>query len=99
MLSRCLLAIGLVLSFGTAPFAWAQGPRSPEQVMADGINSLKMHDAWGPAASTPHTSLEIREIGHSDGVYKFHLLTKGLPNNTTYSLVEVAGYTEESKAS
>jgi hypothetical protein len=47
----------------------------------------KMHEAWGPKASTPKTSLTITESSRSGKIIRFRLHTMGLPKDGVYSLV------------
>jgi hypothetical protein len=51
------------------------------------MNLVKMHEAWGPRASTPGTSLAIKESMRSGPLIKFVLIAAGLPKDAVYSLV------------
>jgi hypothetical protein len=46
-----------------------------------------MHQAWGPKASTPNASLEIRETAVSGARHQFRLFATGLPADGVYSIV------------
>jgi hypothetical protein len=48
---------------------------------------VKMHQAWGAKASTPNTSLAIKEISHDGQVFKFRLYGKGLSKDAVFSLM------------
>lgn len=50
-------------------------------------NLVRMHEAWGPKASSAGTSLVIKESARSGQTIKFRLIATGLPSNGTYSLL------------
>ena len=49
-------------------------------------NLVKMHEAWGPKASTPNTLLRIVETRVGQ-VNKFRLIADGVPRDAVYTLV------------
>lgn len=54
----------------------------------DAVASLsKMHEAWGAKASTPNTSLTIKESSRSGQVIKFRLYASGVPKAGVYAIV------------
>jgi hypothetical protein len=74
-----LLVSGCYLEF------LAQGPSpNPQEAAA---NLVKMHQAWGSAASSPNATLSIREQERSGKIITFRLYTDGLRKDTVYSLV------------
>jgi hypothetical protein len=50
-------------------------------------NLVRMHDAWGAKASSPDTSLAIKESSRSGNVIKFGLHAQGLPRDKIYAIV------------
>ncbi len=47
----------------------------------------RLHEAWGPKASTPNTSLAITESERSGPLIKFRLTAGGVPKDLTYSIL------------
>ena len=50
-------------------------------------NLVRMHEAWGPKASTLNASLVIMESARSGQTIKFRLVAGGVPRDGVYSLV------------
>jgi hypothetical protein len=48
---------------------------------------VRMHEAWGPKASTPGVSLAVRESSRSGQVIKFRLTANGASRDGAYSLL------------
>jgi hypothetical protein len=61
-------------------------PKPGEQNAAESL--VRMHEAWGPKASTPNASLSVNESGRSGPVIKFRLIADGVPKEGSYSLVQ-----------
>jgi hypothetical protein len=51
------------------------------------MNLVRMHEAWGPKASTPNALLSVKESARSGQVMKFRLFAEGVPKDAVYSLV------------
>ncbi len=47
----------------------------------------KLHEAWGPAASSPHATLTIKEVAHSGSTVTLRLFAQGLPKDGSYALL------------
>jgi hypothetical protein len=63
-------------------------PRSSKPDVPDAAaNLVRMHNAWGAKASTPNTSLAIKESSRSGSVIKFRLYAEGVPKDRIYSIV------------
>jgi hypothetical protein len=50
-------------------------------------NLVRMHNAWGPSASSPNASLTIQESSRSGRTIKFRLSADGVPKDGIYSIV------------
>jgi hypothetical protein len=50
-------------------------------------NLIRMHEAWDSKASTPGTSLVIKESTRSGQIIKFRLIAGGVPKRGIYSLL------------
>jgi hypothetical protein len=50
-------------------------------------NLVKMHNAWGPSASSPNASLTIQESSRSGRTIKFRLSAEGVAKDAIYSIV------------
>lgn len=83
MVLRCL--IGLI----SLPLVCAQNgpPASNASAQDAATNLVKMHNAWGSQASTPNTSLVIKETERSGQVVKFRLYAEGVAKGQVYSIV------------
>ncbi|MDP8988800.1 MAG: hypothetical protein M3N41_01800 [Acidobacteriota bacterium] len=67
--------------------ALGQGTAAPSGT-EDAVNRLvKAHQAWGPAASTPHTSLLLKEASREGPVIRIRMYATGLPKEGTYTLI------------
>jgi len=77
-----VLSVGIVSAFG-------QGAGVPADANAEELAGrvVKMHEAWGPAASTPNTSLSLKEASREGAVIKVRLYATGVPKQGTYTLV------------
>jgi hypothetical protein len=58
--------------------------QNPQEAAA---NLVRMHQAWGPAASSPNTKLSLQEQGRSSAGITFRLLAEGLSKDGMYTLV------------
>jgi hypothetical protein len=71
--------------------AFVQSQDSPRVTQANApdvaANLVRIHNAWGPRASTPNTSLAIKEASRSGNVIKFRLYATGLPKGGNYTIV------------
>ena len=68
--------------------ALGQGTAAPSGT-EDAVNRLvKAHQAWGPAASTPNTSLSLKEASREGQTIKVRMYATGLPKEGTYSLMQ-----------
>jgi len=64
-----------------------QGTTTPSGT-EDAVNRLvKAHQAWGPAASTPNTSLSLKEASREGAIIRIRMYASGLPKQGTYTLV------------
>jgi hypothetical protein len=64
------------------------GPPTPTANVQDAVSNLvKMHDAWGPKASSPNTRLTIKESARVGQLIKFRLYAEGLPKDGIYTIV------------
>ena len=67
--------------------ALGQGTAAPSGT-EDAVNRLvKAHQAWGPAASTPNTSLSLKEASREGSIIRIRMYATGLPKQGTYTLV------------
>src|SRR5258708_5870297 len=74
--------------FGVQVVYGQDSPRSSKPDVQDTVTNLvKMHNAWGPKASTPNTSLAIKEASRSGPVIKFRLYAEGVPKDGIYSIM------------
>ncbi len=48
---------------------------------------VSLHNAWGPKASMPNTSLAVKESGRSGKSIGFRLYAQGLPKDAIYNLM------------
>jgi hypothetical protein len=69
--------------------AFGQGT-APSKASAEEAAShlVKMHEAWGPAANTPNTSLSLKEISREGSIVKFRMHATGLPKQGIYTLIQ-----------
>jgi len=69
---------------------YGQGiPASSTADVQDAMRNLvKMHTSWGSVASTPNTSLAIKESSRSGQVIKFRLYADGVAKDRIYSIVQ-----------
>jgi len=84
----CLLktiALLATLVVARAQDVGSSGSKPDASNVADTL--VRMHEAWGPKASTPKATLAIKESGRSGPVMKFRLIADGMPNNGVYSLL------------
>jgi hypothetical protein len=58
-----------------------------ENVQDAATNLVKMHNAWGAAASSQNASLTIQESSRSGRTIKFRLLAGGVAKDEIYSIV------------
>ena len=83
-ISLIVLPLGLVCAL----LAYGQDGPPPTPNIQDAVSSLvKMHDAWGPKASSPNTRLTIKESARSGQVIKFRLYAEGVPKDGIYTIV------------
>jgi hypothetical protein len=76
------LATSAQLVYGQA------GAPSPTANVQDAVSNLvKMHEAWGPNASSPNTRLTVKESARSGQVIKFRLYAEGLPKDGIFTMV------------
>jgi len=54
---------------------------------ASAQNLVKLHEAFGPAASSAGTSLTLKEASRSGSTIKIRMYATGLPTNQTYALI------------
>jgi hypothetical protein len=68
---------------------FGQGTAVPSTPSAEETASrlVKMHDAWGPKASTPNMSLSLKEASREGPVIKIRMYATGLPKDGIYTLV------------
>ncbi len=67
--------------------ALGQGTTAPSGT-EDAVNRLvKEHQAWGPAASTPNTSLSLKEASREGSIIRLRMYATGLPKEGTYTLM------------
>jgi hypothetical protein len=50
-------------------------------------NLTRMHEAWGEKATTPNTSLTIKETSRSGNTVRFRLYATGVPKDSVFTLV------------
>jgi hypothetical protein len=79
--SRGVFILFVSLVFSDVGAAYGQSAQESAE------NLAKMHEAWGTKASTPGTSLTIKESSRSGQVIKLRLTATGLPKEGAYSLV------------
>jgi hypothetical protein len=48
---------------------------------------VKMHEAWGPGASTPNRSLSLKEASREGSVIRIRMYATGLPKHDVYTLL------------
>lgn len=82
---RPLFCLSLFALF-CSQFVYGQGGGSAEAKNAV-ANLVRLHNAWGPNASTPKVSLTIKELARAEQSIKFRLNVSGAPKGKTYSLV------------
>jgi hypothetical protein len=70
--------------------AFGQGTVPPSTASAEEAASrlVKMHEAWGPGASTPNTSLSLREASREGTIIKLRMSATGLSKQGMYTLVQ-----------
>src|SRR5271157_625629 len=71
----------IFLTFSSVFEAYGQGEQNATETLA------KMHEAWGPKASTPNASLVIKESARSGPVISLRLVAAGVPKDSVYSLL------------
>lgn len=71
-----------IFSSGISP-VWGQAGSDSNSAE----NLVRMHEAWGPKASTKNTSLAIQEFSRSGQVIRLRLVAKGIPKDAIYSIV------------
>ena len=77
-----------VISGVMSPARGQTGPDSSMSSVRSSVDNLvRMHEAWGPQASTPNTSLAIKEFTRSGQVIKLRLIATGIPKDAVYSLL------------
>jgi len=69
--------------------AFGQGTAAPSTAGGEEIATrlVKMHEAWGPKASTPTMSLSLKEASREGPVIKLRMYATGLPKEGIYTLV------------
>lgn len=72
-----------IAGFLFALAAYGQAGNPQEAV----TNLIRMHNAWGPNASTPGTSIAFQAAGRDGQTLKYHLRAKGLSKDKQYTLV------------
>ena len=77
---RALLLNGFVYGQSSSSASKSNDQNSAE-------NFVRLHQSWGPQASTPNTSLIIMESTRSGPVIKFRLIAGGLPKDGVYALL------------
>ena len=84
------LVFGFFMLASLALPAVAQGTASPTaaDVQASASKLVRLHEAWGPGANPPHTSLSLKEISREGPVIKFRLYETGLPKDGVYTLLQ-----------
>jgi hypothetical protein len=88
MLRRVVfLSVSLVLLRGPDTYGQSAPNSSKSGDQSAVENLVQMHEAWGPKASTPNTSLLIKESMRSGPVLKFRLIADGVPRDGVYSIV------------
>ena len=50
-------------------------------------NMTRQHEAWGEKASTPNTSLTIKEVSRSGSTIRFRMYGTGAPRDSVFTLV------------
>jgi len=63
------------------------GPPATPNIQDAVSNLVKMHDAWGPKASSPNTRLTIKESARVGQLIKFRLYAEGLSKDGIYTIV------------
>jgi hypothetical protein len=83
-----IAVIVLPLALVSAHLVHGQDGPPPTANIQDAVSNLvKMHDAWGPKASSPNTRLNIKESARSGQLIKFRLYAEGLPKDAIYTIV------------
>ncbi len=86
--SYARLTLTLLLAALTAPLSMEQeAPPSNEDVSNLAASLVRAHQNWGPKASTPDSTLTIKESSRSGNVIRFRLYAAGVPKDTIWSLV------------
>ncbi len=81
------LVFRFIVLASIAPPAWGQGAAVPAGT-EDAVSRLvKAHQAWGPAASTPNTSLTLKEASREGAIVRIRMYATGLPKEGTYTLM------------
>ena len=85
--TNATLAFRFIVLASIALPALGQGTAAPAST-EDAVNRLvKAHQAWGPAASTPNTSLTLKEASREGPVIRIRMYATGLPKEGTYTLM------------
>ncbi len=87
---RCycyLMWFRIFLSSMAACAALAQTPKDPEQFAQQ---TSRMHDAWGPQASSPNVSLAIVEDSRTGADFRYSLRATGVPSGAVFTLISWA---------
>jgi len=70
--------------------AFGQGTAAPSTASVEETASrlVKMHDVWGPKASTPNMSLSLREASREGPMIRIRMYATGLPKQGIYTLFQ-----------
>lgn len=81
--------LALLFALLSVQLAYGQSvsPQSNANMQEAVSKLVNMHTAWGPKASTPNTSLTIKESERSGPVIKFRLYAAGVPKDGIYAIV------------
>ncbi len=82
------LVFGFFILSSMASHALGQAAAIPADIQASASKLVKLHEAWGPEANPPHTSLSLKEISREGPVIRFRLYETGLPKDGVYTLLQ-----------
>jgi hypothetical protein len=80
--SRCGMVLGVVCA------VYGQSSAGDAEATESATRLVKLYRVWGPALSSFDASISLKELSRSGPVIKYRLFAKGLPHESTYTLVE-----------
>ena len=83
--TRVMLRSAAVFALSIAPSIALLSGAQADDPTPD--NLVRLHEAWGPRASTPGASLVIQESERAGTTIKYRLIADGLPKEGVYSIL------------